>query len=103
MSVILNFAIFPTDKGASVSEYVSKVIEMIRNSGVPYQLNPMGTSIETETLEQGLQLVNQAHELLSEHSDRIYCTLTIDSRKSPLGRMQGKINAIESKIGKVNH
>jgi uncharacterized protein (TIGR00106 family) len=103
MSVILNFAIFPTDKGASVSEHVSKVIEMIRKSNVPYQLNPMGTSIETETLREGLEVVNQAHELLSEYSDRIYCTVTIDSRKSSLGRMQGKINSIEKKIGKVNH
>jgi uncharacterized protein YqgV (UPF0045/DUF77 family) len=33
MSVLLEFAMFPTDKGTSVSAYVSKVIDMIRFSG----------------------------------------------------------------------
>ena len=50
MSILLNFAMFPTDKGASVSEYVSKVIENIKDSGVSYKLNSMGTTIETETM-----------------------------------------------------
>ena len=38
MSVLLEFAMFPTDKGDSVSKYVSKVIDMIKNSGLDYKL-----------------------------------------------------------------
>ncbi len=45
MSVLMEFAIFPTDKGESVSKYVSKVINMIDKSGIRYQLTPMGTII----------------------------------------------------------
>ncbi len=52
MSVLMEFAMFPTDKGISVSAEVCKVIEMIRNSGVSYKLGSMGTTIETETLPE---------------------------------------------------
>ena len=102
MSVLLNFAMFPTDKGASVSQYVSKVLECVRESGVAYRLNSMGTTIETETLEEALQVVNKAYLILEPVADRIYSTISIDARKGPLGRMDGKIQAVERKIGKLN-
>ena len=31
MSILIEFSMFPTDKGSSVSHFVSKIIEMIRN------------------------------------------------------------------------
>ncbi len=102
MSVLLNFAMFPTDKGASVSDYVGGVIQFVRQSGVPYRLNPMGTTIETETMEEALDVVNQAYKVLEPHADRIYTTINIDARNGPIGRMEGKIKSIESKIGEVN-
>ena len=56
MSVLLEFAMFPTDKsGDSASESVSKVIEIILKSGVSYKLTAMGTIIETETVEERLK------------------------------------------------
>lgn len=102
MSVLLNFAMFPTDKGVSVSDYVGKVIDYIRSSGVPYRLNPMGTTIETETMEEALTIVSQAYKILDPYSDRIYSTINIDARKGSVGRMNGKIESVENKIGKVS-
>ena len=102
MSVLLNFAMFPTDKGESVSSYVGRVIDMIHNSGVSYRLNPMGTTIETEGLSEALEIVNKAYGILEPYSDRIYSTINIDARKGPMGRLDSKINSIEQKIGKVN-
>ena len=103
MSVIINYAMFPTDKGESASAYVSKIIKMIDESGYSYQLNPMGTSIETETMEEALAFVQKAHNLLKADCSRIYTAVTIDYRKGEMGRMSRKIDSIESKIGKVNH
>lgn len=103
MSVLLNFAIFPTDKiGESASESVSKVLEMIRNSGVNYKLNSMGTTIETEELHQALQIVENAYKVLEPFSERVYSTISIDIRKGKSNRMSQKIKSIENKIGKVN-
>ena len=104
MSTILNFAIFPTDKGdTGSSESVSKVLKMIRDSGVSYKLNPMGTSIETDTLEEALDVVNRAYKVLEPFSKRVYSAITIDVRKDRQNGMQNKIASIEQKIGIVNH
>ena len=39
---------FPLDKGESVSPYVARLVRVIRESGLPHKLGPMGTSIEGE-------------------------------------------------------
>lgn len=103
MSVLLEFAMFPTDKkGDSASESVSKVIKMIRESGVSYKLTAMGTIIETETIEEALEIVNKSYKVLEPFSKRVYSTLTMDIRKEKTNRLKQKIESIESKIGKVS-
>ena len=101
MSVLLEFAMFPTDKGGSVSSYVSKVIDMIRSSGVSYQLTPMGTIVETETMDSALKMLQNAHNVIEPVSDRIYCSAKFDIRKGKQNRMDSKIASIEEKIGEV--
>jgi len=103
MSVLMQFAIFPTDKGASASVYVSRVIAMIRKSGLTYQLSAMGTIVETETLAEAQAVVAKAYDLLKDDCSRVYCTVTFDIRDGNTGRMQQKIASIEGKIGPVNH
>lgn len=103
MSALLEFAIFPTDKGDSVSQYVSQVIDMIRESGVDYQLTAMGTLIETETFYEALDIVNKAYVILEPYSERVYSTLTVDIQKNKSNRLKSKVSAIEAKIGKVNY
>jgi len=99
----MQFAMFPTDKGASASPYVSRVIAMIRKSGLPYQLSAMGTIIETDTLEEAQSVVAKAYALLQEDCSRVYCTVSFDIRDGASGRMQQKIASIEGKIGPVHH
>jgi uncharacterized protein (TIGR00106 family) len=102
MSVLLEFAMFPTDKGESVGAYVSQVIGMIRDSGSDYQLTPMGTIIETDTLPEALALVEAAYRVLEEAGcARVYSTLTLDIRQGRANRMQGKVESVREKIGEV--
>ena len=103
MSVLMQFAMFPTDKGASASPWVSRIIAMVRESGFFYQLNPMGTVIETETLSEAQEIVSKAYNLLQPDCKRVYCMVSFDIREGSIGRMNQKIASIEDKIGKVNH
>ena len=102
MSVLLNFAMFPTDKGDSVSQYVSQVIKNIKESGVPYKLNPMGTTIETDTMAEALKIVQESYDILEPVSDRIYCSMNIDAQKNKGQRIVSKIASVEAKIGEVS-
>ena len=100
MSVLMQFAMFPTDKGASASPYVSRVIAMIRESGFRYQLSAMGTILETETLEEAQSVVAKAYDLLKDDCSRVYCTVTFDIRDGGTGRMQQKIAPLRKKSGR---
>ncbi|MDD4148919.1 MAG: thiamine-binding protein [Bacteroidales bacterium] len=100
MSVLMNYAMFPTDKGDSVSDFVSKIIQMVSESGFEYKLNAMGTVIETENLEQALDIVSKSYKILEPFSDRVYATASFDIQTNkPIGRFTGKVKSVEDKIG----
>ena len=98
MSALIEFAIFPTDHGESKSKYVARVIEMIKNSGITYQFTPMGTILETETVAEGLAIVEKAYEILQIDCNRIYSTIKIDYRSGQSNRLIKKIESVESKL-----
>jgi len=103
MSVLMEFAMFPTSKvEKGSSKYVSRIIEMIRDSSYDYQLTPMGTIVETETIAQALSLVEKSYLLLEPDCDRVYSTLTFDIRKGHVNTIKEKVKSIEEKIGTVN-
>jgi uncharacterized protein (TIGR00106 family) len=102
MSVLVEFAMFPTDKGDSVSPYVSRIIKMIHDSGITYKLTPMGTIFETEEMPEALAVIAKAYRQLELDCGRVYATVKFDIRKGKSNRMEGKIDSIEKKIGKVN-
>ncbi len=104
LSVLLEFAMFPTSdecrKGASVSEEVSKIIKMIDESGLPYQLTPMGTIVEAGSLQEALAVVEKAYACL-DTCERVYSSLKLDIRRGKSNRLKQKIASVEAKIGTV--
>jgi uncharacterized protein (TIGR00106 family) len=104
MSVITDLTIFPTDKGAGgVSTYVSRVLKVIKESGFEYKLSSMGTTVETNTIEELNAIVAECYAVLEPDCERVYMTIKLDIRKGEPGRMTQKIASIEEKIGPVNH
>ncbi len=101
MSVLAEFAMFPTDKGESVSPYVSRIIKMIDESGFHYKLTPMGTIVEANTIEEITDFIEKAYKLLEPDCNRIYSTIKLDIRKGAGNRLEGKVMSVENKIGKV--
>lgn len=103
MSVLLDLSLFPTDQGSSLSHFVAPVIAMIRDSGHPYRLGPMGTVVETETMDEALDIIARAERLLDERGcERVYVTAKFDVRRGATGRLSAKIDAVREKIGDLN-
>ncbi len=106
-SVLLEFSMFPTSPdgrdGAGVSGYVSKVIDMIDKSGVAYQLTPMGTIIECNSMKEALNVIEKAYECLSD-CERVYSSLKFDIRKGKTNRLKTKIDSVQKTLGReVRH
>ncbi len=97
MSVIVDFSIFPLDKGVSLSAYVARALKIIQESGLPYRLGPMGTSVEGEW-DEVVGLVQACFEALKKDCDRVYMALKIDYRKGPSGRIEGKVKSVQNKL-----
>ena len=102
MSAIMNFAIFPVDKGAHISEYVSEVIKYIKDSGLSYKFSPMGTIVEAETVPELLKVVEEAYKIMDPISERVYCVMNLDYNKSKSGLIEGKTKSVEDRIGGVD-
>ncbi len=94
----MEFAIFPTDRGESVSKYLSKVIKMIDDSAIKYQLTSMGTIIETQTLQEALKVIDDSYKILKPYSNRVYATVKFDIRKNRTDAINSKIKSIKSKL-----
>ena len=97
MSVIIEFSIFPMDKGVSLSPYVARAIKIIKESGLPYRFGPMSTSIEGEW-EEAMAVVNRCFAELEKDCGRINLSLKADYRQGPGGRMTSKIKSVEDKL-----
>ena len=100
MSVLVEFAMFPTDKGESVSEYVSRIIKMFKESEINFQLTPMGTIFEVENIEDATKIINNSHKLLEPDCNRVYTVIKMDIRKNKSNRMKQKIESVMNKLEK---
>lgn len=100
--VLLEFSMSPIDKGESVSQYVSRSLDIIDKSGISYKINPMGTCIEG-SWEEVMSVVAKCFERMKDDCNRISVSLKIDYRKGKTGRLDSKIKSIEDKLGrKIN-
>jgi uncharacterized protein (TIGR00106 family) len=97
MSVIVEFSIFPIDKGESLSPYVARALKTIQDSGLPYELNPMGTCVEGEWSDV-MDLVDRCFQELEKDCNRINLSLKADYRKGQSGRMKSKVKSVKEKL-----
>ncbi len=101
MSVLIAISIFPLDKGESVSEYVTRAVKVIKDSGYPYLLTPMETVIETDSIEAAFKIAQDCFKALESDCNRIIVNIKIDSRKGKFNRIQEKIRSVEEKLEKL--
>lgn len=97
--VLCELSVTPLDKGESVSTYVARSVDVIDKSGLDYQVGPMGTVIEGE-LGQVLAVVQQCIEALAVDCRRVTCSVKLDYRVGAAGRLRGKVDSVENKLGR---
>lgn len=99
MSVLLEFSMSPLDKGPSVGQYVARNLDIIDRSGIDYRLNPMGTVLEGEW-DECFKVVRDCFERMSGDCERITCTIKVDYRRGPAGRINAKVQRVEKVLGR---
>lgn len=97
MSTIAFFAIHPADKGESLSPYVARAMKVIKESGLPYMLNPMGTAVEGEW-DDIMALITRCKEEMETDCDRIFANMKLDYRKGRENGLAKKMQAVKDKM-----
>ena len=97
--ILLEFSMSPLDKGESVSAYVSRSLDIVDKSGLPYQLTPMGTIIEGEWTDV-MAVVTACFDAMRADCDRVSTQIRVDYRAGPGGRLKSKVESVEQKLGR---
>jgi uncharacterized protein (TIGR00106 family) len=93
--IIAEFSVFPVGKGESLSPYVARVLRIVRRSGLPSRLNPMGTVVEGEW-DEVFGLIRKCARELQRDCARISLNVKADIRKGKAPRMAHKVEAVEA-------
>ncbi|MCX8084690.1 MAG: MTH1187 family thiamine-binding protein [Calditerrivibrio sp.] len=97
MSAMCIFSVTPLGKEESVSKYVAKVVKVVKDSGLKWQLTPMGTIIEGEDLQVVFKVIDEGVRQLEE-CNRISITIKIDYKKDRKSGMQEKVESVMEKL-----
>ena len=96
---IMEIKIMPIGtQSASVSKHVAKAIKTLEQAGVKYQVTPMGTIVEADSVERLFDIAKLMHQAALDDLDRIVTFIELDERKDKPLTMAGKLKSVEQKI-----
>jgi len=80
----------------SASFYIAKAIEVLKDiKEIKYQVNPMGTILESNNIEQIYDAAKSMMEVVHNLGvGRVEVILKIDSRKDKIKSMQEKLDSV---------
>ncbi|MGQ9708007.1 MAG: MTH1187 family thiamine-binding protein [bacterium] len=93
---IVEISVVPVGTNStSVSQFVRAALNVIKKSGLNYELNPMGTCIEGDW-DQIFATIKEIHETLVRLGcARLITTIKIDDRRDKAQRMQEKVAKVK--------
>ena len=93
--MIASFSVYPIGEGTSLSRYVKKGIAVVKESGYPYEVGAMSTSVEVPDLDALFALVKKVHAAhVAEGAMRIVIDLKVDDRRDKQATMASKKEAV---------
>lgn len=96
MTVIAEVTTYPIGMGISLSEYVKPAIRVLKESGLKYQIGPMSTAIEAETVEELFEVIGRMHNAIADAGcKRISTAIRIDDRRDKERGMMDKVRAVD--------
>ena len=99
--MIVDFTIFPTDVGESVSAYVAEVFKIIEASGLKYEHHAMGTNIEGDW-DQVMAVIKACRDRMLESANRVSISIRIDERKGVTNGIKKKVASAKAKMEHAN-
>jgi uncharacterized protein (TIGR00106 family) len=97
--MIVAFSISPVsgDDQGGVSAAVSEAVRVVRDSGMPHEVNAMFTNIEGEW-DEVMAVVKRAVDVVVAQSPRVGLVLKADIRPGYTGQLKAKVDRVEDHL-----
>ena len=98
--MLFAFSVAPTqsaDESGSVSEAVADAIRVVRDSGLPYELTSMFTTIEGEW-DEVVPVIKAACDAVAQHSPRVSLVVKADLRPGYAGQLTEKVDRVHAHL-----
>ena len=98
--MLFAFSVAPSaaaDDSGSVSAAVADAVQVVRDSGLPYELTSMFTTIEGEW-DDVMPVIKAACDAVAAHGPRVSLVLKADLRPGYTGQLQAKVQRVEDRL-----
>lgn len=96
--MLASFSVVPIGAGEDVRDEVAAALAVVVDSGLPYSLGAMQTTVEGSE-DEVMALIMQCHRRVRALCPRVLTHITIDDREGATGRLVGKIVDVETVLG----
>ena len=94
--MLAQLSVYPIGEGTSLSRFVKKGIQVIKESGYTYEIGGMSTAIEVPDLDALFLLVKKVHQAqVDAGGQRIVIDLKVDDRRDKNATIGSKRNAVK--------
>ena len=102
MAVIVEINVIPLGKGVSVSKFLAPALKELDKRKIKYEITPMCTVFEAESIEEAFDIVKAAHEAVFKAGvKRVVTTVKIDDRRDVKKSMEEKIGSLKRAVKKA--
>lgn len=98
--ITAELTVIPIGTGdTSLSKYVAAAVSTLDKMGVKYQINGVGTLIETDDVEKLFDAVKAVHEaVFNQGVRRVSTHVKIDDRRDVQKTMHQKVESVQDKL-----
>jgi len=95
--VIAQLSVFPIGEGTSLGRFVKKGVAIVEESGLPYEVGGMSTSVEVPDLDTLFDLIKKVHAAhVAEGARRVVIDLKVDDRRDKKATIESKKASVKS-------
>jgi uncharacterized protein (TIGR00106 family) len=96
--MLAELSIIPVSGNTHSSATLAKVLKLIEESGLPYQLTPSSTCIEGEW-DDIMPLIHRCHDRARKGSSHVVTLIKLEEDEGERNKLTGNVISVEEKRG----
>ncbi|MDP4200527.1 MAG: MTH1187 family thiamine-binding protein [Bacteroidota bacterium] len=98
--MLVDYTLVPLGSGTHLSSHISKIVDIIDASGLPYRLTPSGTCIEGEW-DDIMNVLRDCQDEARKRSSHIMSFIQIEDEVGEHSKLTRNIASIEESLGRA--